>query len=67
MTAAETMLEKYLEAEQKLLAGKSIQWQGRTLTFENLDIIQRGRREWSRIVEREKNRGPGFSVAEFVR
>lgn len=66
MTAAQTMLEKYLEAEQKLLAGKSIQWQGRTLTFENLEIIQRGRREWTRIVAAEQNSGPGFSVARFV-
>lgn len=66
MSAAQDMLDKYLEAEARLLAGKSIQWQGRTLTFENLDIIQRGRREWSRIVERERLKGPGFSVARFV-
>lgn len=65
MPTAQDMLDKYLEAEQKLLEGKSIQWQGRTLTRENLDVIQRGRREWERRVANAAQPSR-HSVARFV-
>lgn len=59
------MLDKYLEAEESLLEGKVIQWNGRTLTKENLDIIQRGRREWERKVANAAPRSR-HSLARFV-
>lgn len=58
------MLDKYLEAEASLLEGKSIQWNGRTLTKENLDVIIKGRREWERRVAGESR--SRHSVARFV-
>lgn len=73
MTIATTMLQKYLEAEDAILAGKTITFAGRTHTMENLDVIQRGRREWEVRVNAETNRaarvptvgGLGYKVARF--
>ncbi len=60
----EQMLDKYYEAEASLLEGKTIQWDGKTLTKENLDVIQRGRREWERkVLNATRSR---MSLARFV-
>lgn len=73
MTTATDMLAKYIEAEAALLGGKTIQFNGRTLTMESLDMIQKGRREWEGRVNSENNAakktptigGLGYSVARF--
>lgn len=73
MTIATDMLTLYLEAEAALLAGKTVQFQGRTHTMESLDMIQKGRREWEGKVAAENNAaarvptigGLGYSVARF--
>ncbi|MDM0086758.1 MULTISPECIES: hypothetical protein [unclassified Variovorax] len=70
MTNAQIMLTKYLEAEVAVLSGKSIAFNGRTLTNENLTEIRRGRKEWEARVASESGRGCGlgglsFSVARF--
>jgi hypothetical protein len=74
VTASE-MLAKYLEAEVAVLAGKSITFNGRSMTMENLAEIQKGRREWEQRVNQQAGRTSGrpsfggmqFSVASFNR
>lgn len=67
------MLAKYLEAEQAVLAGKTITFQGRSMGMENLNEIRNGRREWEQRVAQEGRRASGrpsiggmsYSVARF--
>ena len=74
-TSAAEMLEKYLDAEMAVLAGKSITFNGRSMTMENLAEIQKGRREWEQRVNQQAGRSAGrpsfggmpFSVAAFNR
>lgn len=74
-TSASAMLAKYLEAEMAVLAGKSITFNGRSMTMENLAEIQKGRREWEQRVNQQAGRAAGrpsfggmpFSVASFNR
>lgn len=73
MTTATDMLQQYLDAEAALLAGKTIQFAGRTHTMESLDMIQKGRREWEGKVATEARNtagvptmgGLGYKVARF--
>lgn len=68
MTTATDMLASYMAAEASLLVGKSVAFNGRTLTNENLGEIRKGRQEWERRVAQEQGRarsGLGFSVATF--
>ncbi|QDQ26712.1 hypothetical protein FNU76_10235 [Chitinimonas arctica] len=71
MTLATAMRDKYLEAEAAILLGKSIQFNGRTLTMENLAEIRSGRREWEgRAANEAAGKAPrigglGFSVARM--
>jgi hypothetical protein len=70
MTTAQSMLAQYLEAEAAVLSGKSIAFNGRTLTNENLSEIRKGRKEWESRVASESGRGCGigglsYSVARF--
>lgn len=58
---AQEMRDKYLEAELALLEGKSITWNGKTYTRENLSEIQRGRREWEQRVNRQTAKPYGFA------
>lgn len=72
-TAAASMLAKYLEAEQAVLGGKTITFQGRSMGMENLQEIRAGRREWEARLAQENRRascrpsigGMSFSVASF--
>ena len=50
-----------MEAELALLEGKSISWNGKTYTRENLAEIQKGRREWEGRVSRQSARPFGFA------
>lgn len=71
MTIATDMLARYLEAEAAVLSGKSIAFNGRTLTSENLSEIRAGRAEWERRAAAEQvAKGPtigglSYSVARF--
>jgi hypothetical protein len=71
MTIATDMLAKYLAAEADVLSGKTIQFNGRTYTSENLADIRKGRKEWeSRVAAESGKTGPtigglSYSVARF--
>jgi hypothetical protein len=68
MTTATDMLASYMAAESAILTGKTIQFNGRTLTNENLSEIRKGRQEWERRVAVEQGRarsGLGYSIATF--
>lgn len=54
MTTATDMLAKYLAAEQAILEGKSVEFAGRKLSYENLPDIRAGRMEWESRVAAEK-------------
>lgn len=68
-TQAQQMVDLYIDAEMAVLAGKSVQFGGRTLTMENLNQIRDGRKEWERRVSIEtiSSRGgsSGYSLAEM--
>lgn len=73
MTTSAQMLAKYLEAEQAVLAGKTITFQGRSMGMENLQEIRAGRLEWEGRVAQESRGasrrpsigGMSYSVARF--
>lgn len=71
MTIAKDMLASYLAAEAAVLSGKTVQFNGRTLTHEDLSEIRKGRAEWERRVAAESGAaaptigGLSFSVARF--
>lgn len=67
---ARQMVDRYIEAEQAVLEGKSVQFGNRTLTMENLGQIRDGRKEWERRVAAEEAQskrggGRGYSLAEM--
>lgn len=53
MTIAQNMLTKYLEAEQAVLEGKTITFEGRSMGMENLQEIIKGRKSWEKRVNAE--------------
>lgn len=65
MTASE-MYDLYIQAEADILAGKSVQMDGRTLTMEDLDKVRSGRREWARAVVEETMQASGYSTLNSV-
>jgi len=69
MTQAQQMLQKYLDAEAAVLDGRSITFNGRTLTMVDLVQIRAGRAEWERRVASERSaiagRRSGHSLATF--
>ncbi len=67
MSLATDMLAAYQKAETEVLQGRSISFNGRTVTFEDLAEIRKGRAEWVRRVASEYSRraGLGFSLAAF--
>lgn len=68
-TTAQQMLDKYIEAEQAVLDGRSVTMGGRTLTMVDLNQIREGRQEWERRVNAERisaqGGNPGYSLAIF--
>lgn len=74
MTTAAEMLSTYLNAELAVLAGKTITFQGRSMSMENLNEIRAGRREWEARVAQGLRAaggqptigGASFSVASFA-
>jgi hypothetical protein len=65
MTIATDMLAAYLAAESAILLGKTVQFQGRTVGFESLAEIRKGRAEWERRVATERNGGAAFGGLSF--
>lgn len=65
MSLATDMLAAYQKAERDVLQGRSISFNGRTVTFEDLAEIRKGRAEWERRAASENVRpgGLGFSLA----
>ena len=50
LETARTILQRYIDAEQEVLLGKSTSFNGRTLTMVDLAEIRDGRKEWERKV-----------------
>jgi hypothetical protein len=73
MTAATTMLAKYMTAEAAILEGKEVRFGDRTLRMEDLQEVRAGRLEWEQRVAAETALGAGrptfgglgFSLANF--
>ena len=65
MTTASDMLAAYLAAESAILLGKTIAFQGRTVGYENLAEIRKGRAECERRVAVERNGGAAFGGMSF--
>ncbi len=72
LAAAQTMLDSYLAAEAAILLGKEVRIGGvgldRWLKMEDLDMVQAGRREWEKTVQRLKSAADGaptFGGARF--
>lgn len=62
---AQEMVDKYIAAEAAILEGKTITFEGQTLSREDLDKVRTGRREWERRVAAESN-GARHGLARFV-
>lgn len=70
MSQATDMLQAYIAAETKILAGQSVSMSGRMLTRADLGEVRAGRLEWQRVVDAEQRTaagggGPRYSVAGF--
>jgi len=61
MTIATDMRDLYLDAEKKVLLGKSVSINGRSMTREDLKEIRAGRSEWESKVNREAAKQSGGS------
>lgn len=53
MSTASEMLQKYLDAESAVLEGKTVRFGEKLVTLEDLEWIQKGRREWETRVSVE--------------
>ncbi|MGL6297367.1 MAG: hypothetical protein ACRC3K_13400 [Plesiomonas sp.] len=63
--AIQKMVERYTDAELAILDGKSITFNGRTLTMENLREIRTGRQEWERRLASLQTGSRGYKLARF--
>ncbi|WP_223483646.1 primosomal replication protein PriB/PriC domain protein [Pseudomonas sp. A-RE-19] len=60
------MLDKYMQAEADVLAGKDVQFNGRRVVMADLPQIRQGRAEWERRVAQAQRGGrPAYSLASF--
>jgi len=63
---AQDMLEKYMQAEADVLAGKDVTFNGRRVVMSDLPAIIKGRQEWERRLAQVQRGGrPGYSLATF--
>ena len=58
---ARAILQRYVDAEQEVLLGKTTSFGGRTLTMVDLGEIRRGRQEWERKVNSLERQSGGQS------
>lgn len=61
LETARTILQRYIDAEQEVLLGKSTSFGGRTLTMVDLAEIRQGRQEWERKVANLERSSSGQS------
>ena len=59
LAQAQSKLDAYLAAEEKILRGQSVTIDGETLTRANLDMVQRGVATWDQRVKSLSSRGAG--------
>ncbi|MCT8824012.1 hypothetical protein KZ326_06665 [Glaesserella parasuis] len=68
---AQNMVAKYLEAEEAILSGRTVSFNGRSVSYESLSEIRKGREFWesrlAQLQQRQANRGRGsrFKLARF--
>lgn len=63
---AQKMVDFYIDAEVKVLAGQSVKFNGRELTRVDLKQIRDGRTEWERKLNAQRRgRRGGFSLARI--
>ncbi|MDI3359769.1 hypothetical protein QQF21_17195 [Lelliottia sp. V89_10] len=62
------IIQRYVEAEEAVLQGKTVTFNGQTLAMESLGEIRSGRQEWERklsdLVNQKSGRGP-WKLARF--
>lgn len=66
----EEMIQQYLNAEKAVLQGKSITFNGQSMTMENLIEIRSGRESWERRLSAlisARRRRPQYKLARFPR
>ncbi|KAB7896433.1 hypothetical protein ASE93_15385 [Serratia sp. Leaf50] len=66
----EDMIQQYLNAEKAVLQGKSITFNGQSMTMENLSEIRSGRESWERRLSAfmsARRRRPQYKLARFPR
>ncbi|MCC3749713.1 hypothetical protein LLQ46_22915 [Rouxiella badensis] len=66
----EDMIQQYLNAEKAVLQGKSITFNGQSMTMENLSEIRNGRESWERRLSAlmsARRRRPQYKLARFPR
>ncbi|SNB63657.1 hypothetical protein SAMN02745900_01194 [Pseudomonas sp. URIL14HWK12:I8] len=59
------MLDRYVQAECDVLAGKDVTFGGRRMVMADLPQIIKGRQEWEQRVAAASRGGPGYAVAVF--
>lgn len=63
----QSMIDACIQAEKDVLAGKTIQFNGRTVTMESLAEIRKARQEWERKLGTVGvTRSPKYRTARFV-
>ncbi|ENM3786051.1 hypothetical protein V9N53_003386 [Vibrio cholerae] len=63
----ENMIQKCVDAELEVLAGKTVTYGGRSVGMESLSEIRAARREWERKLQSLNRRGqPSYKVARFT-
>ncbi|HEP0988290.1 TPA: hypothetical protein QIX85_000329 [Serratia marcescens] len=64
----ENMIQSYVDAEKAVLEGKSITFNGQSMTMESLSEIRKGRAQWERrlsdLLASRRGR-PMYKVARF--
>lgn len=69
IATARSMVEAYAQAELELLKGKTVTFNGRSITRENLSEIRKGREYWeerlAKLLAGQGRGGVRFKVARF--
>jgi len=60
-TQCQEQLDKYLQAEERILAGQSYTIKGRTFTRADLEAVQAGIKLWSKRLTRARRGGMRIS------
>ncbi|NIH11201.1 MAG: hypothetical protein G5702_01800 [Serratia symbiotica] len=64
----ENMIQSYMDAEKAVLEGKSITFNGQSMTMESLSEIRKGRAYWERRLselQAARKGRPMYKVARF--